>query len=167
MTKEIGYAKVQVLKRKHEPLALVNEKIDPKEFFETREELYVSSSFSENILPKASLNEDALKLQTFELVRDATDDLIELALPEEHIFSESEVCALIIALIKAQKPKEEGVLLNTGYWNLFYTPSFVVDVYRDGGEWFVSAWERDGREWRAGRRVFSPATDIELSETKA
>lgn len=47
-----------------------------------------------------------------------------------------------------------------GYYNLFYTPSFVVGVgWRGfGGGWGVSAWGRREFGWYAVRRVFSPAT---------
>lgn len=45
-----------------------------------------------------------------------------------------------------------------GWYNLFYFPSFVVDVDWHGGEWYVDAWGRGDGEWIADFRVFSPAT---------
>lgn len=51
-----------------------------------------------------------------------------------------------------------------GYWNLFYTPSFVVHVIWHGARWHVLAWHRDVSAWDADYRVFSPAT--ETSEPK-
>lgn len=51
-----------------------------------------------------------------------------------------------------------------GWWNLFYTPAFVVIVHWHGDEWRVSAWRRGGRVWFDFYRVFSPATD--RSESK-
>lgn len=49
------------------------------------------------------------------------------------------------------------------YANLFYLPSFVVNVYWLSGYpgWRVRTWDRDGGRWRAGPRVFSPATDTQ------
>lgn len=48
-----------------------------------------------------------------------------------------------------------------GWFNLFYTPAFVVYVYwsRHYAEWYVNAWRRGGRRWRDDFRVFSPATE--------
>lgn len=53
-----------------------------------------------------------------------------------------------------------------GYWNLFYTESFVVLVHWDSGrgEWRVITWARHDDGWGSDERVFSPATVI--SETK-
>lgn len=47
-----------------------------------------------------------------------------------------------------------------GYWNLFYTPTFVVGVRwgSGGGSWRVDAWARGRRAWRTDGRVVSPAT---------
>lgn len=49
--------------------------------------------------------------------------------------------------------------MKDGYSNIFYVKgqSRVVSVSWRGGEWCVHAWDR-GSGWRAGRRVFSPAT---------
>ena len=66
---------------------------------------------------------------------------------------------MVIASLIARQPKgEEGVLLNTGYANLFYTPSYVVYVFWHAGRrgWGVGTYERDDDGWRAGGRVFSP-----------
>lgn len=54
------------------------------------------------------------------------------------------------------------------YANFFYVGNRVVGVYwlADGREWYVSGWDRDGRRWGAGDRVFSPAkqsTDIDAA----
>lgn len=45
-----------------------------------------------------------------------------------------------------------------GNWNLFYTPTFVVDVSWYGDGWDVGTWSRDGLKWHTDYRVFSPAT---------
>jgi hypothetical protein len=47
-----------------------------------------------------------------------------------------------------------------GYANLFYFPACVVCVRwgADYAAWYVDTWDRRGREWSAGCRVFSPAT---------
>lgn len=50
-----------------------------------------------------------------------------------------------------------------GYANIFYIKNsgFVVSVrwYAEGGECYVSCWDRGGRDWHDDYRVFSPATD--------
>lgn len=137
----------------------VTAEFNPQEFFRDREGLFVYSSFKEHILEKASIVSAGTKfeLSSFKLIRSAEDEEIEKELPEKHIFSESDVCAIIAELISKQPKGEEGELLNTGYWNLFYTESFVVDVSWRDGEWYVSAWDRDSYGWSDGSRVFSPA----------
>ncbi len=126
--------------------------------------LYVWSSFKDRIISKAETVEAGKEFSiTFQdiLVR-ATDEEIEADLSKNHVFSESDVCAVILELISKQSQGSEGKLLNNGYANLFYTPSFVVHVFWSsvGGEWGVSAWPRDDDGWGAGSRVFSPATGL-------
>lgn len=134
---------------------------DPKKFFKTREGLYVWSDFDRNILKKAEETKGniSFELSSYKFIRYAYDKDIEAELPEKHIFTETEVCALIAELISRQLKSEEGVLLNDGWWNLFYTPNFVVSVYwyARGSGWRVSTWVRDGGAWDGGGRVFSPA----------
>lgn len=136
----------------------------PSEFFKDRKGLFVWSSFANNISGKATpTNSGAeFKVSSSDLAEPANDEQIEAALPEKHIFSESDVCAIISTLIEKQPNGEEGVLLNNGYANIFYTQSRVVRVcrYADDGEWGVDAWNRGGTSWDGGDRVFSPATEI-------
>lgn len=133
---------------------------DPKEFFKTGDGLYVYSDFKERILEKAETIKSAktLNLSSFDLIASASDEKIENSLPKKHIFSETDVCAVIAGLIKKQSKGEEGVLRNNGYANLFYTPSFVVGVGWSDSRWGVDTWFRDGGGWAGGMRVFSPAT---------
>lgn len=140
----------------------VLEKHVPNEFFQDRKGLWVGSGFENNIRDKAEPTEvgTEFKVSSFELVEDLNDEQIEKLLPEKHLLSESEVCAIIAGLIEKQPKGEDGVLLNTGYANLFYTPSRVVRVHWHGGGWDVGVWDRGGGTWLAGSRVFSPATEI-------
>lgn len=135
---------------------------DPKEFFKDRTGLFVSSSFENRILPKAdTLLPFKINLASFKLLERAADSQIEEELPKDHLFTETEVCAIIADLIEKQSKGEEGILLNDGSWNLFYTESCVVHVHwrRFHGAWHVGTWDRDGSQWGAGERVFSPATE--------
>lgn len=138
--------------------------IKPQDFFQSREGLYVWSDFNERILEKALSVAAGTKyeLAPFKLLESSSDETIESALPKAHIFSESDVCAIIAELISKQPKGEDGSLDNSGNWNLFYTPTFVVCVhwYSVGGFWRVSTWHRDGLVWDADTRVFSPATDL-------
>lgn len=135
---------------------------DPKEYFKDKDNLFVWSDFSERISSKAPIvaTEQEINVVSFKLLERATDEEIEKSLPEKHIFSESEVCAIVAGLIDKQPKGEDGLLENNGYANLFYIASFVVRVYWRGSRWYVHTWGRGGNRWLAERRVFSPATDL-------
>ncbi len=137
----------------------VSAAFDPQEYYQNRDGLYVWSAFKERTLAKAKKVKEGAKfaVSSFKLLKYATDETIENALPKKHLFSESDVCAIIAELIAKQPKGEEGILIANGYANLFYTSAFVVCVGWGGGEWDVYAWGRDDGEWRGGRRVFSPA----------
>ena len=147
-------------------IKIVSTKHDPQAFFKKRKGLYVWDSFADNILPHAKTTKKGamFDVASFELPEDMTDAQIEAALPKEHIFSETDVCAIVAHLIEAQPNGEEGPLLTNGYANLFYTPSRVVDAYWLGGVGVVLGWSRDGDGWGRGRRVFSPATGARTSD---
>ena len=133
---------------------------NPQEYYaQDRKGLYVYSSFKERILPKARPVRKGTKVDavSFSLIEYATDEKIEEALGKKHLFSETDVCVLIAELISKQAKGEKGILVNTGYANLFYTSAFVVYVDWGGGGWRVGAWYRGGGEWGTGGRVFSPA----------
>lgn len=140
------------------------EKVTPSKYFVSRDGLYVWSDFAERILSKASETKKGIvfKLNSFDLKEDAVDDKIESALPKNHLFSETKVCAVVASLIEKQPKGKDGILQNNGRANLFYTKDFVVGVrWRSvGGCWRVDTWQRDARAWHAGSRVFSPATDL-------
>lgn len=155
---------VSVLKSIDNSISLkVPKEFKPKDFFISRKGLYVFSSFESNILVKAeSIKKgSAFEISSFELIKTADDKKIEDSLSKDHIFSETDVCAIIASLIEKQPKGEEGILLNNGYANLFYTHSRVVHVFWNAGfgEWLVYVWFRDGYSWLVGHRVFSPATD--------
>ena len=151
----------EILKKHEENTIVQTNKIDPKEFFKDRKGLYVWSSFEENILTKAeSSDPKEFKLNSFTLLTRASDEKIEKALGDNHMFSETDVCAILASLIEKQPNGEEGILLNTGYANLFYTSDRVVGVRWRGGGWFVGGWRRRGYAWHGVGRVFSLATDL-------
>ncbi len=135
---------------------------DPNVFFQTRSGLYVWDDFCSRIVAqtKPTAAGTAFKLNNALLTKDMSDEEIESALPKDHLFGESALCAIIASMISEQPSGKEGKLLNNGYANLFYTSSCVVFVYwyADYREWLVNAWERADDRWRAGRQVFSPAT---------
>lgn len=141
---------------------VIAEKFDPQKYFKDRDGLYVWSSFSERVLSKAKTvkADSTFDVASFNLTKAANDEAIEESLPEKHLFSESDVCAIISYLIDKQPTGKKGILQNNGYGNLFYTKAFVVFVFWHGVGWRVSAWPRDDDGWRGDRRVFSPATDI-------
>lgn len=152
----------QILKPVEKKITIATKaKFDPKEYYKTRDGLYVWSNFGDRILEKTSPLKAAknISIASYELVRSGSDEMIEKALPKKHIFDESEVCAIIAEMIAKQPKGEEGDLLNTGYANLFYTEAFVVHVYWYSYDrhWGVLTWGRGDGDWDAGGRVFSPA----------
>lgn len=154
--------KSEILKEVEKEIKVgLKEKHVPNEYFKDRKGLFVYSSFEDNILNKAEPTKaDAeFKLKSFDLEKRSTDEEIEKDLGDKHIFSETDVCAVIAGLIEKQANGEEGILKNDGYANLFYTSSHVVGVGWNGGGWGVSAWFR-GSRWDGGTRVFTPATEI-------
>jgi hypothetical protein len=118
-----------ILKPVEKKIAIATKaKFDPKEYYQTRNGLYVWGNFGERILSKTSPIKTAKKISivSYELTKSASGESIEKALPKKHIFDESEVCAIISTMIDKQAKGEEGDLLNTGYANIFYTKAFVV-----------------------------------------
>ena len=131
---------------------------DPDKCFRTREGLWVYDGFRNLVVAKAKPSKagETHKVVRAELMQDLTDEKIETSLGGEHFFEETALCAIITDLIDKQPEGKEGVLLNNGYANLFYTVCVVsvrwVSGYR---RWDVRTWHRDGRRWLAGDRVFS------------
>ena len=140
----------------------VSAKHTPSEYFVDRGGLYVWSNFKDRILGKAAPTKAgaSFKLNSFKLKKDSTDEEIENSLPKKHLFSETDVCAVISELISKQPNGEEGTLQNNGYANLFYIESCVVSVFWGSVRryWDVGAWRRGGSQWRGDDRVFSPAS---------
>lgn len=157
---EIGYAKILEITKEKIPVRMEGEFI-PSVFFKTDKGLYVDSDFTSRIVNKASsVDADTeYEITSLNLRLSANDATIESALPEKHIFSETEVSAIVGNLIENQPEGKEGTLLNDGSWNIFYTPDFVVSVdwHSNSSDWYVRAWYRDGDDWSGGLRVFSPA----------
>ena len=150
---EHGYAKILEKGSSNVKVEIAQEFL-PKDFFQSRDGLYVTSDFQNRIVEKASAVPAGSEYTTtpWDLILAANDATIESALPETHIFSESDVCAIIADLISKQPKGEEGALMIDGSWNLFYTPDFVVYV-RWGARarrWLVDAWHRDDDVWDGG-----------------
>lgn len=135
--------------------------IDPGAYFNTRTGLYVWDNFRERVLPGVGVTKkgNSFKLTNYDLVQGSSDEAIEASLPKKHLFSNSDVCAIVATLIDSQKNGEPGPMITTGYTNLFYTDQCVVYVRWSAGDrgWHVDAWRRGDVRWLAGRRVFSPA----------
>ncbi len=152
--------KNKVLEKREEKIQVeMGKDLMPTDFFKDRKGLSISYYFNNNISSKAKETKKGTKfsLNSFNLKKDSTDEEIEKDLPKKHIFSETEVCAIIAELIENKSEGKDGPLLDNGYVNLFYTPSRVVSVIWVVGVWGVFDWGR-GSRWSQGRRVFSPAT---------
>ncbi|MEK9185680.1 MAG: hypothetical protein AAB863_02790 [Patescibacteria group bacterium] len=138
------------------------ERHDPDAFYWTRSGLYVWDDFRSKIVSGARPSEAGaiFKIERFDLTRQLGDEEIERALPKSHLFGDDAVCALVASLITRQPNGEEGVLLNNGYANLFYTSSCVVYAHWSAGGrgWDIHTWGRCDFRWIADGRAFSPAT---------
>ncbi len=164
-----GYITTQILKEFDTDIKLdIATPVDPKEFFQTGDGLYVWSDFNERVLGKAKQlkGPQEYRLEILDLVQDASDAQIEESIGKKNIFKDSDVCAVVAELISKQPKGKKGVLLNNGYSNLFYTPRCVVYVRWSSvsGDWYVYAWQRGGSRWNAGRRVFSPQLTLKTSK---
>ena len=142
---------------------ILAERHNPNLFFETRAGLYVWNDFRSRIVANAKPTEKGTKFRVdvAELMRDLNDEEIERGLPKEHLFDETQVCAIIASFIAKQPNGEKGKLVNNGYANLFYMVSCVVGIgwYAGSRRWRVSVYDRCNSAWDAGGRVFSPATE--------
>lgn len=142
---------------------VVGEKRVPTDFFQDRKGLWVYDGFRDDIATRAeAVDAPAIFGVNFHEVtaKDGTTDVqIESALGDKHLFSETQVCAIIAEMISAQDGDKEGVLLHNSYANLFYTSSLVVRVrwIAGHGEWYVGTWRRGGDGWGRGYRVFVPS----------
>lgn len=141
---------------------VVKEQRSPRSFFKDRPGLWVSGGFRDNVAARAEAVDvgTTFGVDCHEITAEngATDEQIETALGDRHLFNETQVSAIIAEMITAQEADKAGALLNNGSANLFYTSGLVVDVgWRAvDRKWGVYAWERDDR-WLRGCRVFAPS----------
>ncbi len=142
---------------------VVGGKRAPKTFFQNRKGLRVYNGFRDSIATRAeTLEPPATFGMNFHYISSkngATDAQIETALGDSHLFNETHVCAVIAEMISTQGGGKEGLLLNKGFVNIFYTSSHVVLVrwLADLDEWLVLATERERRWWLQGHQVFVPS----------
>ena len=105
-----------------------------------------------------------VKLPRYALVRNASGNDIATAalkISRQTIFTASEFCPILAAMIEKQKGGGGGDLLSDGRANLFLVEGVggavcVVSVHwnADYAEWSVGTW-RLGSVWNAGFRFFS------------
>lgn len=143
-------------------------KSDPREFFTTRDGLYVWNDFHDRILPVVTPVQSVRKasLPVFELTKAMTDEEIRTELGNGHVFEDASVfCLYLEELLMRQKNGESGDLRTDGYATIFYVRGvnsevFAVSVHwsADDRQWLVRACRLDGFRCFAGYRVLSAAT---------
>ncbi|MDO8589902.1 MAG: hypothetical protein Q7R69_01345 [bacterium] len=150
-----------VLEPRGSTTVTLTEEHDPVGFYLTRSGLYIWDDFWTDVVLRAkpTVAGTTFRVESYDMMQCAADKVIEGALPKVHLFNETGLCAIVAGLIARQLKGEKGELVNNGCSNLLYLHSCVVDVCWSVGfrEWDVHAWRRDGVEWDAGGRVFSPA----------
>ncbi len=137
----------------------------PKEFFQTREALWISDDFKKYILLVAKSIEKTktISVSLIDFEKSMTDEEIRAELSESYIFNTDEFCLYLADKIQQQsKGKEEGKLFLNGYTNIFYVRGKSDEVFMvvvvwdvDGRGWLVCAYRSVTYRWRANSRVFS------------
>ena len=130
---------------------------DPDAFYQMGAGLYVYRDFRDRIVQKAKPTRSVppIRLHRFVLERIARHENIEAELGPHHVFTETEVCWIVAEMIGKQKHGAPGDLDNTIESNLFYTPSWVVDVRWGPRGWSTNALRRDDTILSAGLSAFS------------
>lgn len=136
------------------------ERHDPDAFYKTREGLYVTDDFRNQIVVAAKPTDAGgkwEKMRRFELTANATGTDLKSARPQG-IWSATEFCPWLAAKLAKQPNGKAGELLNNGWATLFLVEGvggevFVVGVDWDsvGSEWRVRVWKL-GDEWLAGHQ---------------
>lgn len=139
--------------------------INLKEFFKTREGLWVSDDFNNLILTgvsKESASAAKTTLGYADLAQRANDAEIGGELPEGHVFTDVVIfLGYLATLIKGQWGGREGKLINNDYANIFYVKvngdTFAVRTRWIAGarEWRCHADRLSRTQWLAGGRAFS------------
>ena len=138
--------------------------VDPSEFFQTRNGLWVDLDFVRWVLLAAKKLEalPGFASRHYPLVSGANGGEIRGELPPDHVLEADEFCARAAEEIKRQwDNKAPGNLLNNSYANIFYVRGVGGEVFTvgvswlsDDREWNVYAYRLDGYRWGAGNRVF-------------
>ncbi len=142
-------------------LSARKETLDPQVRLRTREGLWVSPYFQDNVLKYANTLENTpeIKLESFELIKSANDLEIMGELPLDPMDVDT-TCVALAQMIDRQPGGEEGFLLINGRWNIFYAQVggeevYMLYIYRDYGrkEWRIYAFPLRKIRWSKDCRV--------------
>ncbi|MCP1926399.1 hypothetical protein [Bradyrhizobium elkanii] len=151
----------QILKPRSTLSLTLEEPHDPADFYQCRSGLWVWDGFRFEVVVGAKRIHAGAKFDVsiFELVHVATSFELAKALPANHLFDESAVCALVATMIEKQPSGEIGDLETKGHANLLYTRACCVELLYDPMHrvWRILASRRDNIKWGVGRRVLAPA----------
>ena len=160
--------KLPSLKKLGSPTAFtypaIDEPVDPNEFYQTRDGLWVDPDFVRWVLPAAKKLENLPELASrhYPLVSEADDGEIRGELPPDYVLEADEFCARVAEAIKRQwGNKTPGNFLSNGHTNIFYVRGVGGGVFAVGVGWYsgVRKWRvyasRSGdSRWGAGHRAF-------------
>ena len=161
MSAQIAAQMRQMVKHRGTISLVIPARYNPASYYQSRSGLWVWDGFRSEVVAGAKPTRAGAKFDVsiFELMHAATAIKIERELPANHLFNDSAICAIVAALIEKQPNGEPGDLESTGYANLLYGRTCVVELLFDRVHrvWRVLAWHRDGADWGVGRRIVVPA----------
>ncbi len=134
---------------------------NPSDYYQDREGMLIpGGDFRKVVVMQAQqlVTEAEFEVEFYDLKRNAAyHSQVEAALPTEHLFNETNLCAVIAENIELQKESKEGLLLTNGD-NIFYTRSHYVAVrwHSRRSLWLINVWPRGHGRLYDTSRVFSP-----------
>lgn len=131
-----------------------------RELLRSREYVQIGSSFLElrnSAVPAEDLPERLVALYVTE--RDATEDEIRAALPDEHMFKVYDLCACVEYLTRFQTgPCATGLLGMEDTRNVFFTPTKTAEIswYHSARRWTTWSWPPSHSPVKEGSHIYCP-----------
>lgn len=138
---------------------------EASEFYQTGTKLYIHRFFADRLDLNAKQTVDSAPERPYVVLllkANAYHKDIRKELPETHLSTLEDIAGFI----EAQPGGKSGLLLNNGHTNIFYVKGkngevFVIDVFWNGRQWVIFAWELgEFGPWFAGCLVLCPGNAV-------